>query len=108
MLGAKGLYTVGDLLYYAPFRYEDRRNVKTIATLAPGEKAAVVAHVGSAKISGFKRRALGLFEVVFKDDSGSDLVARWFHGERYADSLTTGYELRFSGRWNWIGRQEIG
>lgn len=98
MLGAKGLYTVGDLLYYAPFRYEDRRNVKTIATLAPGEKAAVVAHVGSAKISGFRRRALGLFEVVFKDDSGSDLVARWFHGERYADSLTTGVRVALFGK----------
>ena len=35
MLGAKGLETVSDLLYYAPFRYEDRSNVKTIGELAP-------------------------------------------------------------------------
>jgi ATP-dependent DNA helicase RecG len=88
MLAAKGLLTVGDLLYYAPFRYEDRRNVKTIAMLAPGEKAAVLARVASAKLSGFKRRALGLFDVIFRDGSGADLLARWFHGERYTDSLT--------------------
>ena len=87
MLASKGLLTVSDLFYYAPFRYEDRRNVKTIATLAPGEKAAVLAHVASAKLSGFKRRTLGLFEVVFRDDSGVSLIARWFHGEQYADSL---------------------
>jgi len=34
MLAAKGLQTVSDLLYYAPFRYEDRSNVKPIAQLA--------------------------------------------------------------------------
>ena len=39
MLEAKGLVTVEDLLTYAPFRYEDRSNVKTIAELAVGETA---------------------------------------------------------------------
>ena len=88
MLAAKGLLTVSDLLYYAPFRYEDRRNVKTIAMLAPGEKAAVVARVKSAKITGYQRRALGLFDAVFRDESGAELMARWFHGERFANTLT--------------------
>ena len=98
MLAAKGLLTISDLLYYAPFRYEDRRNVKTIAMLAPGEKAAVMARVGSAKLSGFKRRALGLFEVVFRDGSGADLLARWFHGERYADRLTSEARVALFGK----------
>ena len=98
MLTAKGLLTVSDLLYYAPFRYEDRRNVKTIAMLAPGEKAAVVARVVSAKLTGFKRRALGLFEVIFQDDSGAKLLARWFHGERYADSLTPDTRVALFGK----------
>ena len=47
MLEAKGLLTVEDLLPYAPFRYEDRSNVKTIAQLAPGEMATVIAEVQS-------------------------------------------------------------
>ncbi len=98
MLAAKGLLTISDLLYYAPFRYEDRRNVKTIAMLAPGEKAAVTARVSSAKLSGFKRTALGLFEVIFRDDSGANLTARWFHGERYADSLTTDTRVALFGK----------
>ena len=41
VLEAKGLRTVADLLSYAPFRYEDRRNVKPISRLAPGEVATV-------------------------------------------------------------------
>ena len=51
MLEAKGLVTVEDLLAYAPFRYEDRTNVKTIAQLAPGEMATVIAEVQSAHLA---------------------------------------------------------
>ena len=47
MLGAKGLVTVEDLLGYVPFRYEDRSNMKSIAQLAPGEMATVIADVSS-------------------------------------------------------------
>ena len=98
MLAAKGLETVADLLYYAPFRYEDRSNVKAIAQLAPGEKAAVMARVASAKMSGFRRRSVGLFEVIFKDDSAGTLLARWFHGERYADSLVPDTRVALFGK----------
>jgi ATP-dependent DNA helicase RecG len=98
MLAAKGLETVADLLYYAPFRYEDRSNVKPIAQLAPGEKAAVMARVSSAKMSGSHRRAVGLFEVIFKDDGAGTLLARWFHGERYADSLLPDTRVALFGK----------
>ena len=67
MLEAKGLFIVEDLLAYMPLRYEDRSNLKPIARLAPGEMATVIAEVRSAKVSAFKRRNLGLFEVPFTD-----------------------------------------
>ncbi len=98
MLAAKGLETVADLLFYAPFRYEDRSNTKQIAQLAPGEKAAVTAWVSSAKLSGFRRRSLGLFEVDFEDASGAVLLARWFHGERYRDTLVPGTRVALFGK----------
>src|ERR1051325_4797443 len=79
MLEAKGLVTIEDLLGYVPFRYEDRSNMKTIAQLAPGEMATVIAEVMTAKLSGFKRRNLGLFEVRFTDSSRAILVCKWFH-----------------------------
>src|SRR5215472_17205170 len=87
MLEAKGLVTVEDLLSYVPFRYEDRSNVKTIAQLAPGEMATVIAEVRSAKLSGFKRRNLALFEARFSDDSRAILAAKWFHGGYLANVL---------------------
>jgi ATP-dependent DNA helicase RecG len=98
MLAAKNLSTVADLLFYAPFRYEDRSNTKTIAQLAPGEKAAVTAWVTAARLSGFRRRSLGLFEVHFEDASGAELLGRWFHGERYRDSLVPGTRVALFGK----------
>ncbi|MDE3164464.1 MAG: ATP-dependent DNA helicase RecG, partial [Acidobacteriota bacterium] len=78
MLKPKGLETVEDLLGYVPFRYEDRSNVKTIAQLAPGEMATVIATVRSTKMSGFRRRNLGLFEARFTDASRAILAGKWF------------------------------
>jgi len=63
MLQSKGLETVEDLINYFPFRYEDRSNLKTIDQLAPGELATVIAEVRSTKISGMRRRNIGLFEL---------------------------------------------
>ncbi|HLH05237.1 MAG TPA: ATP-dependent DNA helicase RecG [Bryobacteraceae bacterium] len=98
MLAAKGLETVTDLLYYAPFRYEDRSNSKSIAQLAPGEKAAITGWVASVHNTAFRRRSLGLFEAEFEDASGAALLARWFHGERYRDSLTPGTRAALFGK----------
>src|SRR5689334_24353889 len=98
MLEAKGLLTVEDLLAYVPFRYEDRSNVKTIGQLAPGEMATVIAEVRSAKLSGFKRRNLGLFEARFSDSSRAILVGKWFHGGYLANVLSEGMKLALFGK----------
>jgi len=98
MLETKGLLTVEDLLSYAPFRYEDRTNVKTIAQLAPGEMATVIAEVKSAKLSGFRRRNLGLFEATFVDSSRDRLLTKWFHGGYLADKFTPGMRVALYGK----------
>ena len=98
MLEAKGLRVVEDLLTYAPFRYEDRSNVKTIDQLAPGEMATVLAEVKSAKVSGFQRRHLGLFQAAFTDASRAVLMGKWFHGAYLADILTPGTKVALFGK----------
>jgi ATP-dependent DNA helicase RecG len=97
-LKTKGLLTVEDLLGYVPFRYEDRSNVKTIAQLAPGEMATVVVEVKSAKLAGFRRRSLGLFEVVFTDGSSQTLLGKWFHGAYLEDRMKPGVRLAVYGK----------
>jgi len=98
MLATKGLATVEDLLAYAPFRYEDRSNVKTIAQLAPGEMATVIAELKSSRLAGFRRRNLGLFEAVFTDSSRQRLLGKWFHGGYLADRFTPGMRVALYGK----------
>jgi ATP-dependent DNA helicase RecG len=98
MLAAKGLETVEDLLHYFPFRYEDRSNLKPISQLAPGEMATVIAEVRSAKVLGFRRRNLGLFEAEFTDASRAILLGKWFHGAYLADRLTPGTRVALFGK----------
>jgi ATP-dependent DNA helicase RecG len=98
MLEAKGLLTVEDLLMYLPLRYEDRSNLKPIAQLAPGEMATVLAEVKSARMSGFKRRNLGLFEVTFGDGSAETLHGKWFHGGYLQNVLVPGARVALFGK----------
>jgi ATP-dependent DNA helicase RecG len=98
MLSAKGLETVEDLLYYFPFRYEDRSNLKPISQLAPGEQATVIVEVKSSKVSGFRRRNLGLFEAEFTDTSGKIILGKWFHGAYLADRLAPGTRVALFGK----------
>jgi ATP-dependent DNA helicase RecG len=98
MLQAKGLVTVEDLLGYVPFRYEDRSNMKTVAQLAPGEMATVIAEVRAVKVSGFRRRTLGLFEARFSDASRSTLVGKWFHGGYLANVFAEGMKVALYGK----------
>ena len=98
MLESKGLTTVEDLLGYFPFRYEDRSNMKPIAQLAPGEMATVIAEVKEAKLSGFRRRNLGLFEARFSDASRATLVGKWFHGGYLANVIAEGMRVALFGK----------
>jgi ATP-dependent DNA helicase RecG len=98
MLEAKGLKVVEDLLTYAPFRYEDRSNVKPISELAPGEMATVLAEVRTTRASNFRRAHLGMFEATFKDASRAVLTGKWFHGTYLAEVLKPGLKVALYGK----------
>ena len=98
-LEAKGLRVVEDLLLYPPFRYEDRSNLKAIASLAPGEMATVMVEVRSARTAQFRhRRNLSLFEAVFVDGSGRKLVGKWFKGGYLQEILVPGRRVALYGK----------
>ena len=98
ILASKDIYTVEDLLSYAPFRYEDRSNVKPVSELSPGETATVIVQVRTAKAAGFQRRRLGLFEATFADGSGAILRGKWFHGHYLANVLEPGLMVSLYGK----------
>jgi ATP-dependent DNA helicase RecG len=97
-LKAKGIETAGDLLYYAPFRYEDRSNLKPVSGLAPGETATVIATVVRLRAPRFRRRDLGMLEAEFTDGSRMPLTARWFHAQYLANVLQPGVRVALYGK----------
>ncbi len=45
LLAGRGIYTVEDLLYYTPFRYEDRTHFSAVRELVPGQMATILVRV---------------------------------------------------------------
>ena len=97
MLLEKGITTVEDLLYYLPFRYEDRLNPRGIGELRPGEMASVIAEVRTSGL--FRTRRMPIFEMTV--GQGRDtLKCIWFNATYLQDKFragTTGGAVRQSG-----------
>ncbi len=73
-----GIRTVEDALYYLPYRYEDRKNIKKINSLAYGQLETVIGKVISAEVIKLPRSNLRLFELTVSDGSGL-LRGKWFN-----------------------------
>lgn len=97
-----GVYTVKDLLYYFPFRYEDRSNFKEIKDLEEGISCVVkgVVYVKNLKkIPYFVRttKVRSIFEVVLKDKTGIVEII-WFNQHYLDDLINTGDEIIIYGK----------
>ncbi|MGH9676811.1 MAG: DEAD/DEAH box helicase, partial [Candidatus Acidiferrum sp.] len=94
-LAVKGISTVEDLLYYLPFRYEDRLNPRTIAELQPGEMASLIAEVRTSML--FRTRRMPIFEITVGQGRTS-LKCLWFHGSYLKDKFKPGQRLALYGK----------
>jgi ATP-dependent DNA helicase RecG len=95
-LEQKNISTVEDLLYYLPFRYEDRLNPRGIAELRPGEMATVIAEVRNSAV--FRtRNGMPIFELV-AGQGRSTLKCIWFHGEYLRDRFKPGQLVALYGK----------
>jgi ATP-dependent DNA helicase RecG len=65
VVATKGIATVEDLLYYLPFRYEDRLNPRRIGELRAGEMASVIAEVRTSAL--FRTKRMPMFELTVGD-----------------------------------------
>ncbi len=97
----KGIFTVEDLLYTMPFRYEDRSNLKAIADLAPGETATVIGELIALGSFGSRRSKARLFEIRIRDASGGVLPAKWFRGDYLAKIFDRGQLVALYGKVEW-------
>ena len=77
LLASRGIRTVDDLLYYTPFRYEDRTRLTRIRDLVPGQTTTVFAKVLTCGLMR-TRRGMYLYDLAASDSSGM-LRCKWFN-----------------------------
>src|SRR3974390_1029378 len=95
MLLEKGIATVEDLLYYLPFRYEDRLNPRGISELRAGEMASVIATVRTSGL--FRTRRMPLFEMTVGEGRNT-LKCIWFNAAYLQDKFRAGQIVSLYGK----------
>jgi len=95
ILATKGIATVGDLLNYLPFRYEDRLNPRGIAELRPGEMATVIGEVRNSGL--FRTRKMPIFQLTV-GQGRSRLKCLWFHGAYLQEKFKPGQLIALYGK----------
>jgi ATP-dependent DNA helicase RecG len=95
ILAEKNISTVEDLLYYLPFRYEDRANARSIAELRAGETATVIGEVRTSAL--FRTKRMPIFELTV-GQGRSAIKCVWFNGTYLRDRFKPGQVLALYGR----------
>lgn len=94
LLEKLGLFSVQDVLFHLPLRYEDRTRVYPIADCWPAQQLSVQGVVQSSEITFGKRRS---WVVVIRDGSGS-MTLRFFHfSAAQKNAVTPGVVMRCFG-----------
>ena len=78
-LAKLGLHRPIDLLLHLPFRYQDRSQVRPIASLNPGSEALISGQIISTRVIFGRQRSL---ELVVRDTSG-EMRLRFFHFSKF-------------------------
>ncbi len=95
VLAAKGIHTVGDLLHYLPFRYEDRLNPRGISELRAGEMATVVGEVRKSGL--FRTRGAPIFQLTV-GQGRARLRCLWFNATYLQDKFKPGQMIALYGK----------
>jgi ATP-dependent DNA helicase RecG len=77
ILTTRGIRTVEDLLYYTPFRYEDRTHITRIGDLVPGQTTTVFAEVLTCGLMR-TRKGVYIYDLAARDASGI-IRCKWFN-----------------------------
>jgi ATP-dependent DNA helicase RecG len=96
LLSRLGITTVRDALYYLPYRYENRTNIRKLSDLNYGEIETVHGKVVSADIIKPRGKSLRIFELTINDGTGL-LKGKWFNQPFMKKNLKIGYEVLLYG-----------
>ncbi len=92
-----GIETLEDLLYFFPFRYEDRTALKKIASLLPSEEQTILGEVRAVSLVETPRKRMKIVDVALSDETGI-LHAKWFNQSYLKEYFKVGEKVMLSGR----------
>ena len=88
------IYTVQDLLFHLPIRYQDRTRIRQIGTLQPGEECVLLGTVDHSEMVYRKRRML---LVSVSDGTGRILLRFFYFNKTQQENLAPGVSVRCFG-----------
>jgi ATP-dependent DNA helicase RecG len=89
--------TVEDLLYFLPWRYEDRSHLCSVRELEPDLHQTTYGIIQSARLVVTRRKRFQIVEVMVGDDTGS-VIAKWFNQPYLLKLLKPGQYVMLSGK----------
>lgn len=105
LLGKLGIKTVRDALFYLPYRYEDRRNLKNIRNVTYGNLETIRGKILSLNTTELPQRSfedrrgkkrLTILEMNISDGTGI-IRAKWFNQPYLKNNFKRGQEIIISG-----------
>jgi len=93
-LNKLNIYTIDDMLFYLPLRYEDRTKIKQLAELQVGDSTMVEGTIQTAETKYGKKRSL----ICILEDNTGTIMLRFFHFyPALREALKPGTKLRCFG-----------
>lgn len=96
LLTRLGIKTVKDALYYLPYRYEDRSNIRKISDLRYSSLETAAGKIVSAEVIKLPGKNLKIFELTIYDGSGI-LKGKWFNQPYMKKNFKLGQEILLCG-----------
>src|SRR6266496_534453 len=96
LLSRLNIKTISDALYYLPYRYEDRRNIKKICDLTYSAMETATGKVVSSSVINLPKSRYKIFELIISDGTGS-LKGKWFNQPFMKRYFKAGQRVILSG-----------
>ena len=92
-----GMFTLGDMLYYFPRRYDDYSQLKPIRSLFYGEVVTVIGQIQSVVNRQVRGGKMQIVEAVISDGTGA-LRISWFNQPWLMNRLSEGMNIAVAGK----------
>ncbi len=96
-LNAIGIFTIKDLIYYPPRRYEDRKKLLPIKQIEPNKDCTLLLTVVSARTV-YLNKGISQARVILKDDTGKIEAIFWGRGYLAKSTFIEGKKFFIFGK----------